>query len=322
MVPRLKKSADIVIALSHLGHDGSGSGTSDVELARAVPQLDVIVGGHTHSALKQADVVGKTLIVQAGSYSEYVVRLDLTVDSAMGIVSHQFELIPVNMKRQVRFNGKKYYMYTHAGYLEDNTILTAMAPFIKKADKLLSRPVGTTSVELTGSRNQSRQQETNLGNLITDAMRAKTGADIAFQNGGGIRAGISPGTITYRDILMVLPFGNTLVLLDMTGRQILEVLDHSAAQIGEGPFMQVSGISFAIKDGMVKNVKTGNKALKPGKTYKVVTNSFVAAGLDGYQMFKSISGLDTGFVDADTLKEYIAGQSTVSPKTQERIIIK
>lgn len=322
LVPQLKKKADVVIALTHLGFYKDDTSKGDIALAKAVPGIDVIVGGHTHTELEEAMVVGKTIVVQAGGYSEHVGRLDLTVDSSKGVVDHKFALLPVNMKKRVKFNGKKYYMYTSAGYVEDKEILTAMEPFMSKADSLLSQPVGKAAVALAGSKSESRSQETNLGNLLTDAMRAKTGADIAFQNGGGIRAGINPGTITYRDILTVQPFGNTLVLIDMTGSQIMEVLNHSAAKVGSGAFMQVSGISFTIKGGKVSNVKVGNKPLKSGSTYKVVTNNFVAAGGDGYKMLKPLAALDTGFVDADAFKEYIAQKSTVSPKVEGRITIK
>lgn len=101
-------------------------------------------------------------------------------------------------------------MYTNKGYIEDVRILEATMPYLEQADELLSRPIGEAMVELVGERKLVRSQETNLANLVTDAMRAKTKAHIAFQNAGGIRASTGPGEITYRDILKVQPFGNTL----------------------------------------------------------------------------------------------------------------
>ncbi len=321
LVPMLKKKADLVVALTHLGYYKDNDKKGDIALAKAVPALDVIVGGHTHTELDDAVVVGKTVIVQAGGYSEHMGRLDLTIDTASGSIDHKFALLPVNMKKRVKFNGKKYYKYVGVGYVEDKDILKAMDPFMSKADELLSKPVGKTTVALAGAKSESRGQETNLGNLITDAMKAKTGAEIAFQNGGGIRAGIAPGNITYRDILSVQPFGNTLVLIDMTGAQIQEVLDFSATKVGSGAFMQVSGLSFTIKNSKAVNVKIGNAPISKGKTYKVVTNNFVAAGGDGYKMLKPLSKEDTGFVDADAFKEYVAMKSSVAPELEGRIKI-
>jgi 5'-nucleotidase / UDP-sugar diphosphatase len=319
MVPMLKKKADIVIALTHLGFYKDNDSKGDIALAKAVPSLDVIIGGHSHSKITEAVVVGKTVIVQAGGYSEYMGRLDLTINTSSKSVDHKYELLPVNTKKRVKFNGKKYYTYVSKGYVEDGDILKAMEPFKNKADELLSQPVGKTSVALVGGKSESRGMETNLGNLITDAMKAKTGADIGMQNGGGIRAGIAPGTITYRDILTVQPFGNTLVIIKMTGAQIIEVLDYSAGKVGNGAFMQVSGLSFTIKNGKAIKVMVGNSPINKSKIFKVVTNNFVGAGGDGYKMLKPLAKEDTGFVDAEAIKDYLAMKSSIAPKLEGRI---
>ncbi len=325
-VPLLRRKADLVIALTHIGLYDEGMGyVDDQKLAAAVPGIDIIVGGHTHTDLEEPILVGNTIIVQAGGYSESMGRLDLVVDNISNkVTKHNYELLSVNGKKRVKYNGKKYYKYAGTGYVEDKEILEAQTPFIEGADKLLGKAIGEASVELTGGKSVNRSQETNLGNLITNGMLAKTGAEIAFQNGGGIRAGIAPGTISYRDVLTVQPFGNTLVVIDMTGEQIIEVLNLAAGKVGSGAFMQVAGlkVTYNSADKKAENVMVGDAPIDPVKTYKVVTNNFVAAGGDGYKMLKDLAKYDTGYVDADATMEYIQNLGKVAPKTEGRITVK
>lgn len=330
LVPKLQEEADVVIALTHLGLQGGyGYGgyeaPGDIQLAEAVQGIDAIIGGHSHTTMKEAEIVGDTIIVQAGSYSEYVGRLDLTIDSdADKVTEYKYKLISVNGKKRVRYNDKAYYMYVDQGYVEDGEILEAMAPYLEQADQVLSQPVGEALVKLDGDRKLVRSQETNLANLITDGMRAKTGAEIALMNGGGIRADIAPGSITYRDILTVQPFGNTLVLIDMTGAQIMEALKYAASidpEAGVGAFLQVSGLKWTNNKGVPENVMVGDAPIDLNKTYKVVTNNFMAAGGDGYAMLKELPQSDTGYVDADALKDYIQELGKVEPKVEGRLTI-
>jgi len=327
VVPILRKEADLVIALTHLGfYEGSGVGykaAGDFRLAREVQGIDVIVGGHSHTAVRVPRVIGKTLIVQAGEWSTYVGRLDLTIESDTDeVIEYAYRLIPVNMKRRVKYENKKYYMYTDKGYVEDKEILETIKPSMAKADKALSLVVGEALVRLNGSRDFIRFKETNLANLITDSMCAKTGAEIALQNAGGIRADIAPGTITYRDILKAQPFGNTLVLMNMTGKQIMEVLSYAAGvRPGHGAFLHVSGMKWTNKRGTAEDVMIGDAPIDLGKAYRVVTNSFMASGGDGYAMLKGVPQLDTGFVDADSLREYIEKAGKVRPKVEGRFTI-
>ena len=136
-------------------------------------------------------------------------------------------------------------MYVDRGYVEDPAVLEFIQPYLDQVDELLSQPVGETLVKLDGERELVYSQETNLANLVTDAMRAKTGAEIAFYNAGGIRASIEPGSITYRDILTVLPFKDTLVMMDMTGTQIMDVLNDAATSLpGKGGVLHASGLRW------------------------------------------------------------------------------
>ncbi|MFC1862548.1 5'-nucleotidase C-terminal domain-containing protein [Thermodesulfobacteriota bacterium] len=325
LIPKLRQEADVIIALTHLGFfDESGGGynsAGDFKLAEEVNGIDVIIGGHSHTVVEEAKIINETIIVQAGDWSKYVGRLDLTIDSEKDkVTDYDYRLIPVNMKKRIKYKDQRYFMYVDKGYIEDNRIIEAGGPFIEHADDLLSQPVGKALVKLVGDRETVRSQETNLANLVTDAMRAKTKADIAFQNSGGIRSDIAPGAITYRDILKVQPFGNTLVLLNMTGQQIMDVLGYAATiQPGNGAFLQVSGLKWTNNKGVPEEVSIGDSILDTTKTYKVVTNNFMASGGDGYKMLKEIGNIDTGFVDADSLKEYIETLGEVEPKVEGRL---
>ncbi len=328
LVPKLREQADIVIALTHLGFfEQSGGGyrsAGDVKLAQDAPGIDVIIGGHSHTELKEAQLVNNTLIVQAGEWSEYVGRLDLKIDTSAehAIIETRFRLIPVNMKKRVKFNEKFYYQFLDTGYVEDQELLDKVTPFAEQAAKLLDQPIGETSVLLVGAKESVRVEETNLANLVTDAMRAKTGADIALQNAGGIRADIAPGEITYRDILTVQPFGNTLVLLDMTGQQILDTLTYAATiEAGNGAFLQVSGLKWTNNQGKPETILAGGQPLDLQKTYKVVTNNFMASGGDGYKMLKDLPQTNTGFVDADAVREYVQQRGNIGAEVEGRLTI-
>jgi len=328
LVPKLREEADIVIALTHLGFfEDSGGGyksPGDLKLAKEVSGIDVIVGGHSHTELKEAQVVNKTIIVQAGEWSQNVGRLDLKIDTDAPekITESVYRLIPVNMKKRVKYNDKTYYMFADKGYLEDQEMLDAITPYAEQAGKLLSEPLGEAVNLLEGAKEKVRAEETNLANLVTDAMRAKTGAEIALQNGGGIRADIAPGPITYKDVLTIQPFGNTLVVVDMTGQQIMDALAYAATvEPGNGAFLQVSGLKWTNNKGVAENVTVSDKPLDLQKTYKVVTNNFMAAGGDGYKMLKDLPQVNTGFVDADAVKEYIKKAGKVDPKVEGRLTI-
>lgn len=330
LVPQLREEADVVIALTHLGFEGGYgyegyNSSGDVELAEAVSGIDVIVGGHSHTVLTEPKMVGDTMIVQAGDWSRYVGRVDLTIDSEADTVTDSaYTLIPVNMKKRVRYNDNAYFMYVAPGYLDDPAILEAQKPYMDQADGILDQALGEALVKLDGARELVRSGETNLGNLITDGMRAKVSAEIAFQNGGGIRSDIAPGMVSYRDVLTVQPFGNILTTLDMTGAQVMDVLNYAATiKPGQGAFLHVSGLTWTLNRaaGKAENVMVGDAPIDLEKTYLVVTNNFMAAGGDGYVMLKDLPQYDTGFVDADALREYIVIKGKVEPKVEGRLTI-
>ncbi|AJG40908.1 UDP-sugar hydrolase [Thermotoga sp. RQ7] len=300
MAPELKNQADVVIALAHLdwGEPEKENITTTHQLAE-VDGIDVVVAGHSH--VLGSEVVGGKIIVSAGEYGKYVGRLDLDVEDGK-IVAWHWQAIPVNLK--VYRDGK--YEYVGKPYLENRYVAKALEYFKKVGDEKLDTVIGETKIFLDGEREHVRSRSTNLANLITDAMRWKVKADIAFTNGGGIRASIKPGKITVRDILTVLPFGNTLYVLELTGEQIMKVLEYAATiPEGKGAFLQVSGLTWRSKDGKVVEVLVNGEPLDLKKTYRVVTNNYMASGGDGYTMLKEWGGYDTGYLMSDAVVEYI-----------------
>lgn len=290
LVPRVREESDIVIALVHLdwGTPTRRNVTTTHQLA-AVEGIDVIIAGHSHTKLEKAEVVNGTILVQAWEHGKYVGRLDLEVENGK-IVNWSWKPIPVDPKV----------------YPEDRQISKVLAFFKKLGDEKLDTTIGETKILLDGERENVRSKSTNLSNLIADAMRWKVGADIAFTNGGGIRASIKPGVIKIRDILTVLPFGNTLYVLEMKGKDVLKVLEYAATvEPGKGAFLQVSGLKWKSKGGKVTEVFVNGEPLDPEGTYKVVTNNYMAQGGDGYTMFAGLPGYDTGFLMADAVVEYI-----------------
>jgi len=316
-VPILREKADFVIALTHLGIDQNDKANDpyggSVSLAKSVDGIDVIVDGHSHTLLKKPLVVNNTLIIQAGDWGKYLGRLDLMIEDGK-IRYAEFNPLPINLKKYLGKDesGKAKYKFVWREIPEKPEIKEVLDKYKEKGLEKLNEPIGETKVFFNNE--YVRAKDNILAHLITDAVKWKTGVDVVLQNGGGIRAAIKPGVITYRDILTVLPFGNTVVILNMTGEQLLKVLDY-AAKIpdGKGAKLQVAGLSWIEKeDGVVTDVKVNGEPIDPKKVYKVATNDYMANGGDGYTMLKEISDkYDTGYVLADVVKEYIQYLGTI-----------
>lgn len=309
MVAELQSKTDIIIALVHLGDDASSINTSD-KLAMEVPGIDLIVDGHSHTLLKEGKLVNGTLIVQAEAYTKNIgiVKMEIT-DGAL--TSAAARLMP----------------YEEAATLEaDEEILGLIAEVKVVNEPIVSVVVGKTLVELDGVREHVRTGETNLGNLITDAMRISTGADVAFTNGGGIRASIDVGDITVNEILTSFPFTNTLAVIEVTGAELLAAIEHGVKDYpaAAGQFPHVSGMKYTFDAGKpagsrVTMVMIDDEALDPAKTYKVVTNDFMAVGGDGYTMFSNKPFVGEGGLLSDILIEYIEDNPEISPAVEGRV---
>lgn len=316
IIPELKKRADFIIALTHLGYYPTepptlltSEGIGDIKLAKANPEIDVIVGGHSHTLLKEPVEIQsgeeKTLIVQAFQYAKNIGEMHLKVD---GDHIENYEYMMHELDEKVA---------------EDSEMTAALEPYLTKARASFDRIVGELKVALDGQRENVRSRETNLGNLISDVIRKQTKADAALQNGGGIRASIEKGRVTYGDILRAFPFNNQIVVLKLRGTELLEALNRSASLARPaGGFLQVSGVSFVIKKNRVENVRVHGSPLELDKVYTVATSDFMAQGGDGYLLFKEKEKENTGITLSEALKDYFQSRPFVTSRVENRIVVR
>ncbi|WP_252179655.1 bifunctional UDP-sugar hydrolase/5'-nucleotidase UshA [Endozoicomonas sp. 4G] len=312
LVPELEKKADVIIATTHMGHYANGNyganAPGDVTLARSVDGIDLIVGGHSQDPLFKPDQQNGTYIVQAWEWGKFVGRADFEFKNGdLKLVDYQ--LIAVNHEN------------AEVLLAQDPAMLELLTPYQEKGTKMVQGTVGSVDERLLGERKEVRFKPTNLGTLVTEAFIAKTGADFAVMNGGGIRASIDKGEISYKDVLTVMPFGNTLSTVEMTGQEVLDYLAVVANKPADsGAFAHFSGVEMTINDGKVSNVKVAGDKIDINKTYKMALMDFSADGGDNYpKLTDKASYVDTGFVDADVLKEYIENNSPLKASNYEPV---
>ena len=317
MVPKLRKKAAVIIALAHMGYYENAQYGSNapgvVTMARSVPGFDVIVGGHSHNKVLEPIVQNGTLIVQAEDDGKYVGRLDLTFKN--GVVSMQSNrLIPVNLKKKVKKGDKTERVFIEEEIKEDPEMLALLTPFYEQGQSELAKVIGSTSDVFVGERKIVRSQETNLGNLIARTQRLKVDADIAIMNSGGIRTSIAKGDITYKDVLKVQPFSNSICLVTLTGKELKQYCEIAAnKKHGSGAYAQFDNAHVVMKGESLESLSVGGVPVDDTKKYRLAINSFIAAGGDGYMKVTGLpTFVDSGFIDADILKEYILKNSPLN----------
>lgn len=335
VVPELRAKADVVIAATHMGHYENGQhGTQapgDVALARTVHGIDLVVGGHTQNpvcmkaenVLDRAYVPGTacqpdrqngTWIVQAHEWGKYVGRADFEYRNGQFTLV-KYALIPINLKRQVKAaDGKSTLVNYTSAIAENPDMLKLLTLYQQFGQDKLNIQIGVTDARLEGERKVVRSQPTNLGVLIGRAMMDKTQADLAIVNAGGVRDAIGPGSITYKDVLKVQPFGNTVCTVDLTGKELIGYLNTAAKMTpGSGAFAQFAGVEMDMVSGTVNQVRIAGEAIDMGKTYRLAINNFQASGGDGYpKLTDHPSFVNTGFVDADVLRAFISKKSPLT----------
>ncbi len=315
---------DYIIALGHLGIDAESAGNRSIDLLENVTGIDVFIDGHSHST--QSDIaeetngtgmVGDTVLTSTGTKLESVGVVDIAADGTIDASTISME----------ELNATE-------GFTPDQDIATRVSEINAQIEEDMGQVIGTSEVDLDGVRENVRASETNLGDLITDAMLWQAGqdneeVDAAITNGGGIRASIAAGDITKKSVNDVLPFGNTLYVVELTGAELLEALEASTYCTPEpvGAFPQVAGIEFTINTGAaydagenypgttyaepasinrVTILTVGGQAFDADATYTIVTNDFLAAGGDTYYAFSAAeSGYDTGISLDQVVMDYI-----------------
>ncbi|MCL2078561.1 MAG: 5'-nucleotidase C-terminal domain-containing protein [Oscillospiraceae bacterium] len=305
------KDCDVIIALVHLGMDESSAPAHRSDALAAVPGIDLIIDGHSHSKLDEGLLVGSTLIAQTGQHGQNIGIVELTVENG-SVTSKSARLVAVG-----------------DDLIADEKIMAIIEEEEAKIEPITSIVVGHTPVMLQGEREFVRTSETNLANLITDSMRHATGADIAIFNGGGIRATINPGDITMGDVLSAMPYSNILVTVELTGADVLSALEHGVSEYPQqaGLFVQVSGIRFTIDPGEESGSRVKNVTMQDGslfdqnKTYTVATIDFIAAGGDGYETIANGKNIKYYGSDAEALVAYLATNPAINADPDGRLTV-
>ncbi|HWK24791.1 MAG TPA: 5'-nucleotidase C-terminal domain-containing protein [Ureibacillus sp.] len=335
---------DKIIALSHLGFDDNPAVDNDIILAKTVEGIDVIVGGHSHTQLNEPYLVNTntkgeakdaTLIVQAANASNYLGTLDVTFNDKGVVVSYDGKLLDL------------------AKYADDQEALKLLQPYKKHIDEVGGTEIkATTTAALVSPRISDegntqqvsvRKNETALGNLITDGMLEKaksfTKKDVimAVQNGGGIRASINEGPITIGEVITVLPFGNTLAVVDVTGAELKQTFETSVGVYPKenGGFLHVSKGTKVQFDSSkpagervvsitYTNAEGKEVAIDDKTTYTIATNAFTAKGGDGFtalaKAYEEGRVTDLGLSDWENLKEHLESIGTITPTVEGRIV--
>lgn len=333
LMPELRKRADVVIALVHMGIYGSSSAGSK-RLASEVSGIDLVVDGHTHTRLDHPILVQpvgsdhKTLIVQAWQWGLVLGRVDLWIQSRR-VVDFRFELIPINLKRvEKKSDGTKVYHFIGEQIEEDQELLTMLQAYVDQVESILSEVIGYA--EGTFFSKDVRNRESALGDIIADSMlwyTKRLGVDFAIQNGGGIRDDLPKGPITMKSLYEILPFDNSVVVLILKGSRVQSIFDYIATlSSGQGAFPQVSdGLSFTINRmaQRCEDILINGSPIDPNRTYKIVTNSYLAGGGDGYKMLlDALAKYDSAMLQRDVLMEYIKYLGgSLTPKEMGRINI-
>ena len=313
------KDADVVICLAHLGVDSESAPYRSTDLYAAVKGIDFIIDGHSHTVMTKGE-------------KDEPIQSTGTAFANIGVIviDNATKKIESNSLFEIKEDTAK-----------DATVAAAAKTIVDRVDAEYGVVFAKSEVTLNGAKapNGNRDSETNNGDLITDAMiwkvmQNKEGltvdADhvVAITNGGGIRAAIEPGDVTKKDINTVLPFGNTVVTIYITGEELLEVLEASTYSLPVGGFPQVAGINYTISTAVAydANAETypastyygpksinrvtinsiNGKEFKADDTYAVVTNDFSAAGGDTYYAFKAATAkFDTGIPLDEAVMEYV-----------------
>ncbi|QDP41514.1 5'-nucleotidase C-terminal domain-containing protein [Radiobacillus deserti] len=322
-----------IVAITHIGYDDNPQVDNDQELAK-VDGIDVIVGGHSHTELSEPVFVPgstndePTVIVQAYQYHNALGTLDVTFDEEGLLTGYAGELIEIDEQK------------------EDPEAAELLKQYSTKIEELMNKESGGVAAEALpnprlgdGDAVSVRNSETALGNLIADGMLAKAktfnpNVVLAVQNGGGIRTSIDKGPITLGEILTVLPFGNTLATIDLTGAELKQALEHSVSEAPNesGGFLHTSGMKFTYDSSKPAGervqsvmVMQGDSyvELDPAANYTIATNAFTAKGGDGYDVFAKAYEegrvTDLGVADWENLRDHVANLGTVDPAIEGRI---
>jgi 5'-nucleotidase len=283
-IAELKGRADLIVALTHEETE------EDLELARAVPEIDVIVGGHTP---------GFDGLIVAGKGTPLAGRVAVPPRAPIFVKSHQWARTLGRLDLVVAKNNRSaaaQNILIDSTLAEDPRLAALVRDYAQRLDAETGRVVGSAAVDLQGESADVRSRETNFGNLLADLARKQSGAEIALINGGAIRGTIPAGPVTLKQIMRTLPYNDPLISIKLKGGELRQAMENSVSRIPEsGRFLQLGGLELrfdpaAPLGSRVKEIRFKGAPLASEREYTVVVNRFVADGGDGYTMFPGARG--------------------------------
>jgi 5'-nucleotidase/UDP-sugar diphosphatase len=299
IVPEIDSLTDLIVVLSHSGIE------ADRELAQKAKGINVIIGGHSHTRLNQPEKVGNVLIVQAGSYANYLGKLDLTI-AGDSVESYKDTLIALKVID-----------------IQPNPALQQMADSIEAIiEKQYGMAIGTLKTDWK----KGGSNESNVGDWLSDAIRKKTAADAAFINTGGIRTDIPAGPITLKNIKEMLPFENYIATFQCTGDDLLKILAANVGNDVDGQSygaLQISGATYTYKfengRGQIVKALVNGKAIDPKKIYKITTIDYIIDNADKYFGFVPANVTKTPTLLSEMVIDAIKEAGTIDAKIDSRI---
>lgn len=295
---RKEVQADLFFVVCHLGRD------DELRLAREVPGLALVCGGHSHTPYVQQ--VGETLVLQTEGHGITLARADLEIETyGWRVLRAKGQLLPVDPEA------------TEA----DPEVRAVIDRHAKGLDATLKQVVGKLAAPARRSREPGGS---SAGNWLADAMREAGEAEIAFMNKGGIRCDLEAGDVTGEDLYRLMPFDNTVVVMELRGAKVRAIVERSLS--GKGPGMEWSGLEVEAEEGggglVPVRILVGEKPLDDGVVYRVATNSFLAAGGDGYGPFRDAKrSRDTGLRVREALLQHLKRASPYAPPDERRLRI-
>jgi 2',3'-cyclic-nucleotide 2'-phosphodiesterase (5'-nucleotidase family) len=309
-----REGADVVVAVTHAARP------QDYEIM-GTRQVDLLLTGHDHDLFINYD--GRNAAVESSYDAIYVTAVDVTID------------VTLQDGRRVVHWWPQFRVIDTATVAPDPEVAAVVARYEEEFSHEMDVPLGTTAVELDSRNATVRTREAAIGNVIADAMRTAAHADAAVMNGGGIRGGkvYAPGaSLSRRDVLAELPFGNRLVMVEISGRDLKRAIENGLSRLpaADGPFPQVSGLTIEADLGRppgsrITSMTVGGAPLDEAKTYRVATNDFLGRGGDGYVMFRDARHV---LADADApplagvVMDSIKAAGTLRTGVQGRIVLK
>jgi len=294
VMPSLPRDYDALICLNHIGVD------KDRLLARAVPEIDLIVGGHSHTPLHEVVLEDDTPIVQAGVYAQYLGILEVLVDTD----TNSLEVVNYKLKR---FDGSDPQDPAAQEIVEKYA--AELRPILAKVVTQVEQPITQKPAE--------DGYDTALGNFISDVFRSEAGTDIALYNRGGVRFDMDAGPLTVEDTFKLFPFDDPVVVVQVSGSQLREIIEQGTVD-GEGP-LSSSGLTANIENGSVKDILVDGEPIESERLYTLATTKFLASGGDGMASLANFKVLRSLPFTRNVLLNYLESHPRISPPQVGRL---